>query len=165
MRIFVALYCTQSATDTLQSLQKFVQPYDLIARAVKREQLHLTLAFYKSLDENGIQRLCEILNNQLIPEKLSGESFVKIGPKGESLALEIKKTHPLANLKEASETNNKGSKKHFRPHITLFRNYRQTRVPPKPIESHLILRVDHLAVVRSTLTDQGANHEKLHIIY
>lgn len=162
MRIFIALYLKDDALDKLRERQTTLSKR-MRAKFTDTDQLHLTLAFFPDIDDAQINTLKERCYQMTIPSQLHTDTVEMFGKRKDIVSLKINETKELSELaQQCRAVSFHHAKNPFTPHITLARRakpfYRDflndLTLPPT-------LNVDHLALVHSTLTSDGAIHNKI----
>lgn len=174
IRSFIGLPLPDLAADRLEDLQDGLP----IARAVPRENLHLTLCFLDDQTQPALEMLCEILAELRAPPfdlRLAGLTILGRKEQG-AIAVGADGGTDLRNLQSrvARRVEMAGidlERRRFRPHVTIFRlpkraaTERQARIQrwidTKAGFEPITFRVDRLALFRSILTRQGAVYDPL----
>lgn len=174
IRSFIGIPLSDHAADRLEAMQDGLP----LARAVPRENLHLTLAFLDEQPEPVLADLSEMLSDLRSPVfalRLAGltilgrkeQGAIAVGADGgeELRALQAR----VARRAEMSGI--ELERRRFRPHVTILRlpkranNQEQAKIQAwidrtagfEPIE----MNVARFALFRSVLTKHGAIHDTL----
>jgi len=162
MRLFVAAYLDKESIKKVMHFQQVLKK-KINAKFVKEDQLHITLLFLGNQDSKTIHNVESWL------EQISKESFTisleNVNIFRDTLVLTLKPHSYLESLHlSLKQSVNEFLKKPIRfytPHITLARKVKDKKLVSLDIKSLPYLRVNELALVKSTLEKTGAKHEKI----
>lgn len=175
MRLFISLEIPDKAREAVAIIEQNLKRAGLVARFVKPEIVHLTIAFLAAVDENALPLLKKIVgrtNSQLKPINLSF-STIDCFPGAESariifiqLAGEVDKLKMLARLLRGELKKEKiwFDEKSFHPHLTLARLKKRQNLTAliKKIKFKKIeFAADDIALIKSTLTSKGSVYKRL----
>jgi len=140
MRLFAALPLAAEVVDGLSQLSSRLQSQGWPVRWVRPAGLHLTLRFYGTVDPAGAERLAESLDaaaagTSPIPLSLSGLGVFPGPRRPRVLWIGVAPVPALELLQHRVETaalahGFEGERTTFRPHVTLGRVKRGSRLPP-----------------------------------
>lgn len=174
IRSFIGLPLPDHVADRLEDLQEGLP----IARAVPRENLHLTLVFLDAQPEPVLQDLCETLSEMKSPAfdlRLSGLTVLGRRESG-AIAVEAKGGEALSALqarvsRRAEMAGIELERRRFRPHVTIFRLPKRAETEAQAKIQRwidgaagfeaIMFRVDRFALFRSILSKHGAVYDEL----
>jgi 2'-5' RNA ligase len=161
MRLFFALWPDKAAVEAIQTIQAGLAPH-CGGRSMRREQLHVTLAFLGEVPDAAARPLPALLEN------IAARRFVfrlnRFGnwfPPGLVWMGSEQMDPALADLKADLDHGLKGcgfavEERAFRPHLTLFRNA-ERRAPPGVCDISWV--VNEVTLVRSEPSQRGSHYE------
>ncbi len=155
-RVFIAINLPQAIKKKLVDFQNKWSYLDV--RWIKKENLHITLAFVGCVNEEELLEICQ-LTQKVAQRHRSFEIRLKricLGPsnkKPKMIWVEGEKSEPLAKLKSEIGIDNYPI---FQPHITLARNLRER--PDINQSLDLSFFVDSIEVMESYLARGGSNY-------
>lgn len=174
IRSFVAIPMPDHAADRLERLQEGLP----MARAVPRENLHLTLAFLDGQPEAVLRALSDFLAELAAPAfglRLAGVTVLGRKEQG-ALAVAVDGGEALRGLqarvaRRAEMAGIDLERRRFRPHVTILRLPKrvdsaeqakiQAWIDRKAGFEPIGIQVDRFALFRSVLTKHGAIHDVL----
>lgn len=172
-RVFSAVDITSE--ELLNKLDEMQQRLDLGFKPVPRKKMHVTLEFFKDVNEDEIEELKQAMkdaNTEPFQLEIKGlgafpsEDYIRVVWAG----AEDKKMHKL--FSEVSEHSLESSNDHdFKPHITLMRienvSGETKRKLKKVLQEHEDERfceatVEKVKLLESRLTGKGSEYKLLH---
>jgi len=186
-RIFISINFSEETKNKLFDYQKQIEKLFTLHRSysgagpckwVKKENLHLTLAFLGNVSEQELNLVFEAVkitaeNNNpfsIFFEKTSYGPDKKLPPR--LVWVKGKKSEQLSKLKQdldkllSEKINYKPDKREFLPHITLARinkwNWKKIEPDERPnieIETPFEIKVNSIEVMESHLKTTGAEYE------
>ncbi|MFT4892562.1 MAG: 2'-5' RNA ligase [Candidatus Nanohaloarchaea archaeon] len=160
----------------LQELAEIRDRLDLGFNPVSREKMHITLQFFRDVDENEIQELKDAMNNLEIDPFTAEVSGVGCFPSRDYIRViwagvdQEEKFHDIYG-QLSSHTVESDNKHDFKPHITLMRvkdiqknEKRKLRKTVREFEDHSFgrIKIDKIRLFRSDLKQGGSTYRELH---
>lgn len=146
-------------------------------RWVTKENFHITLKFFKEIDELNLNKVNEFLINYLknqnkLNVELKGFSSFKINGEDKILWAEISSNDFLSNLyKNLNEFSStlgfKKEKNYFVPHVTVARlkgneNKSKINFLISEVYDNLHFQIENISILKSKLTTNGAVYKTLY---
>lgn len=174
-RVFTAVEIEDE--EILDELEYIRNTLDIDFRTVTREKLHITLEFFKDLNEDEIEHLIKHLqetNLEGFNARIEGvgafpsKDYIRVVWAGAE-AEEFKKLHENASSHELESDNTH----EFHPHITLFRVDNVSRKRKKKLRKGLQeykgyffgkFKVNSVKVYESRLSEDGSEYRLLETI-
>ena len=178
IRAFIAVEINEEIRKTINEMQERLKECNCDVKWVKPENIHLTLKFLGDVELDKIDQIKTILNGLVEKINTFEIKFQKLGafpgtkrPKTIWIGSNDKNSELqalVASLEENMEkTGFKKENRDFWPHLTLgrVRSQKNIAVLADKLFTHAIeeitIKVDHIVLIKSTLTPKGPIYEKL----
>ncbi len=164
-RVFIGLALPASVKDTLVHWQEKSKGSFIKARAIKRENLHLTLLFLGNTEDTALPGIFHAMDTvaskypsfPAVTDAIGRFSGKRI------IWARLSPEETLAALHRALSAALSRPAEDFASHITLFRDARETGRPLPPL-SPVSFRVDSLTLFESRQSKSGVVYTPLHVV-
>ncbi len=171
MRLFIACYLSSTSHQALIGKKQNFE-HHLKGKFVPDNQLHITITFLDEVEPSYVPTIIEVVKNTPLKHTTLNfkQFFTFIVHKKNTLIAELENDQSLTAFKVALDKQLQAigltfNQRQFIPHITLARrivDHERLNSLQKSLFEPLSLDISHVAIMKSTLHQNGAYHEELY---